>query len=206
MARCPECSDIVLDGCNCYVEDTDCFRWDGNGEDAPYRLVPVLSADVDQLLTCNGGLDAQVPALISNPPTAKAYHSTMLSISNNTETTVSLNSELYDTDTMHDVSSNNSRITFTTAGVYIVTLNLTWDKSGTGDRIAKIRKNGTDVLAYESKDAGGADLFVGHNLVIQEAFSATDYVEARVTQTSGGALLIRSETHSPVLTAERMAA
>ena len=57
---------------------------------------------------------------------ASAYHSTTQSISNNTLTTVALNSEDFDTDTMHHTSTNNERLTFRTAGKYLVTGWVSW--------------------------------------------------------------------------------
>jgi hypothetical protein len=203
VARCPECLEIIPVGCNCEVLTTDCFVWDGDGSvDDPYTLSPDLDPSVNNLLTCGGsGLLAKVPAVISNPPACSAFRSTNQSISNNTLTAVSFANELYDTDTMHSNTVNPTRVTFTTAGTYVVTFVAVWNKNAVGNRVAEIRKNGTDVLAYESKLHGGADLFVGHSLVVQDEFVATDYVEGLVLQTSGGALLLLSEYGSPILSA-----
>lgn len=207
MARCPDCGTIIPIGPNCLVANTACFTRTGSGTQAdPYILVPDLSADVDQLLTCTAdGYYATEPTSLSNPPCVQAYRTTPQSITNNTLTTLSFNTEMYDTDTMHDNTTNPERITFTTAGIYIVTLNCTWKKNTTGDRIAQIRKGGTDILAYESKDAGGADLFVGHSITIEDTFSAGNYVEARVQQTSGAALNIIADSYSPTFSAIRVA-
>lgn len=209
MSRCPECGLAVATGPNCDVADTDCFDVTGSGTEAdPHIVVPILSADVDQLLTCTAsGFYATEPTSLSNPPACQVYHQQPQSIANNTLTTLAFNTEMYDTDTMHDITTNNGRITFTTAGIYIVTLNCTWKNTtaATGDRIAQIRKNATTVLAYESKRAGGADLLHGHSICIEISVAAADYVEARVQQTSGAALNIIADSWSPVFSAARVA-
>lgn len=203
--RCPECGAIAPTGCLCNVEDGTCFEWLGNGsEDEPYVLWPVLDVDADQLLECESdGLLALLPLVISHPPVCRAFHSSNISIANNTLTAVNLDSEEYDTDTMHSTSSNNSRITFTTAGTYTVTFNCMWNKTvaGLGDREAFIRVNGSSYIAHDSKRQGGADLFIGHSVVAQDDFGAGDYVEGVVRQTTGTNLLLLSASHAPFLDA-----
>lgn len=65
----------------------------------------------------------------------------------NSFVTVDLQVEGFDTDTMHDNSTNPSRITFTTAGKYCVVAN-----AATADQIVfgiRIRLNGTTILARQ---------------------------------------------------------
>jgi hypothetical protein len=209
MARCPNCDAEIPIGCNCEVGDENCFEWTGDGsEGSPYVLLPVISADPDQLLSCGAdGLLAETPDVLLIPPAVQAYNTNHLTIANNTLTTVTLNTENYDTDTMHSTSSNTGRLTFNQPGTYIVTFVCAWNKHVTGDRIAQIRKNGVDILAYESKrsSANSADLIVGHCITVEDDFIATDYVEARVQHTSGGNLLLLSESYSPFFSAVRVA-
>lgn len=209
MPRCPVCQDVVATGCNCDVADGVSFEWNGTGTEAsPLTISPILSVDVDQLLTCElDGLEALVPDLVRYPPTVEAYNTTNLSIANNTATTVTCNTELYDTDSMHSISSNTSRITFATAGLYIVNFVCAWNKNSIGDRVAWVRKNGSDasILSFESKRTGGSDLIVGHCVTLEDTFVATDYVEGRVQQTSGGNLLLLGDSYSPFLGATRVA-
>lgn len=199
MARCPTCGGIVATGPQCLVEDNDWFTWDGDGtKDDPHRLVPVLDPDADQLLECTGeGLLAPLPDVIANPPYCKVYNSTNLSIPDDTLTPITFNLEQIDTDGMHDDTVNTSRLIFQTAGFYTVTVNATWDKSDEGDRMIWIYKNGSDIIAHDSKRHGGADLYVGHSLEQDDYFDEDDYVEAFVQQTSGGALFIITEDFSP---------
>lgn len=204
--RCPVCGGVTPTGSLCTVLDSDEFDITGAGSAAsPHQLTIREDVDADNLIACGvDGVSAILPTSLTDPPSVRAFHSANQSISNATTTTVSLNLEQYDTDTMHDLAVNNSRVTFTTAGKYIVTFNGVWNKNTTGDRMAQIRKNGTDILAFESKRTGGADLLVGHCLVVQDSFAATDYIEARVHQTSGGALLLFQDNYSPFLAATRV--
>lgn len=201
--RC-SCGATESTGCLCDVADTAWYEVVGDGnEDAPYQVNPLLSADPDNLLTeTEDGLMATLPTIISNPPAAFAYHSANQNIATATSTVVALNNESYDTDTMHSNTVSNSRLTFTTAGLYIVTLCCAWDKDILGDRQAWIRKNGSDLIGYDSKKSGdGASWIIGHNINVQDEFAANDYVEGLVKQTSGTNLLLLVESYSPPLAA-----
>lgn len=197
--RCPACEEIIPDGCNCSVADSDCFAIDGDGSvDTPLTVSPILDPDGANLLTCgDDGLLAELPAVIATPPACAVFHSVAQSIPDDTDTILAFNSERFDTDTMHDNATNNTRITFTTAGIYSVTFVCVWNKNAVGDRKAAIRKNGADVLGTDAKHAGDADLFVGQSVTVQESFAAADYVEALVRQDSGGALNLLAQRDSP---------
>lgn len=201
--RCPVCEEVIATGCLCDFDDSDEMTWAGDGsQDDPKLLYPILDPNAANLWTCGAdGHDAQLPSVISNPPACQAYNSTNLSIPNNTATVVTMNSEAYDTDSMHSTSSNTGRLTFTTAGIYTITFEAVWDNDNVGDRMAWIRKGGTDLLVYDSKRHGGADLFVGHSLECIESFTAGEYVEGVVQQTSGAALLLVNEVLAPTISA-----
>lgn len=202
MSRCI-CEPKTPLGCLCRVIDSLCWAITGNGSQAtPFVISPKLDPNPNNLASCTAaGLKAITPAAITNPPAVQAYHSLNQAITNNTLTATALNSEHYDTNTMHSNTVNNSRVTFTTAGTYVVTFVCMWDKNAVGNRMAYIRKNGIDLLAFDSKKTGGADLFVGHTLVVQDAFLAGDYVEGLVQHTKGSNLTLLADSVSPVLSA-----
>ena len=100
------------------------------------------------------------------------------------------NAEDYDTDTMHDLVTNNERITFTTAGKYLVVLQFKWDANVTGRRIIGIRDNNGTFITFSEQAIPGNFTF-NMNVVTLENFSAADWVEAICYQNSGGALLAR---------------
>ena len=81
---------------------------------------------------------------------ARAHHSSNQSITNNTFTVLSLNSERWDTDSIHDNSTNNSRLTCNTAGKYIITAGVYWGQDTSGERVLEIFFNGATVLTRAS--------------------------------------------------------
>ena len=131
---------------------------------------------------------------------ARAHHSVDQSISNNSDTVVALNSERFDTDTIHDNISNNSRLTATTAGKYLILAQATFAANGTGIRMVSIRLNGVTFLARFSMSAASSF----RHLLIAVTFAdlaATDYVEMLVYQNSGAALNLEvAAQYSPEFT------
>jgi len=123
------------------------------------------------------------------------------SIANSTDTLVTWNSETYDTDTMHDNVTNNSRLTFKTAGTYIVSGMINWAGNATGDnRYMAIRQQPGSVLVYQKAGpataiaacAGACAAHMPFSLVVQAAVN--DYVEITVNQNSGGSLALQQSS------------
>lgn len=136
----------------------------------------------------------------------RVYNSADLTIPDVTLTTLTFNSERFDTDTMHSTVSNTGRITFTTAGKYIAGVHLVW-KEFAGTALGTfIRLNGTTVIAGIQFDspADGTNGAV-QSLATLYDFAANDYIEARVIQRSGGDLNITaSGNQSPEFWAHRL--
>lgn len=118
---------------------------------------------------------------------ARVYNSAAQSISNATDTALSFDTENYDTDTIHDNSTNPSRLTCTTGGKYIIEGMATFAANATGVRTISIKLNGTTVLATQtipSLSTGTVPISI-HTVY---SLVATDYVELIVNQTSLGSL------------------
>lgn len=116
------------------------------------------------------------------PPLVRAFSTANQTISDATLTAVAFASESFDSDSMHDNSSNNTRLTFNTEGIYYVEGQADFNASSTGDRLVRIRLNGSTTL-NESRHpaaAGAHREMVG----VLFNFSLTDYVELIVFQTS----------------------
>src|SRR5262245_8790974 len=149
----------------------------------------ITKLDVGQVqkeATINAALDT-LDAFLGNGPTARVYHNTTQSISDSTVTAVSLNSERFDTDTIHDNSTNNSRLTCKTAGKYLIIANVGFASNATGYRSVAIRLNGSTYIASTQVTAiNGATTRLAPSTLY--ALAVNDYVEAIVFQTSGGAL------------------
>lgn len=102
------------------------------------------------------------------------------------DSVVEWDTEVADTDSMHDNLVNNTRITMTTAGVYVVSARLFCDPAT--DWTISLRKNGSQVLAaapFESVEVLGA-------LTIVMKFAAADYVEVLVGHDSGSNKNVRA--------------
>ena len=97
------------------------------------------------------------------------------SITASTLTALNFDTEAYDTDTMHDNVTNNSRITFTTAGRYNICAAVTTDANAV--IYGGIRLNGTTYIAKSGVGNAGANTANGINLSTTYNFSAGDYVE-----------------------------
>lgn len=105
------------------------------------------------------------------------------------EVTVTFDSENFDTDTMHDNVTNNSRITFTTAGKYCVIGNV--NHSANAAQILKIKLNGTTVISRNAQ--GNSAVTEGISTQCIYNFSATDYVE--LINQSGSNGNINTDSH-----------
>lgn len=118
------------------------------------------------------------------------------SIPNSTETALTFNSEDYDTDAQHDNATNNSRLTCVIPGTYLVQARTVFTANATGQRELRLKRNGS--VSYFDLDVAKGDASVPTFLRAQAImqFSVGGYVEATVTQNSGGALSVGSYSDS----------
>lgn len=191
--------------CQCTFCDSDCVKRHGNGSvDDPYTFETIVDPAEGNLYECGpSGQAVFIPPYVLDPPACHIYSSIHedLIAPNEVPWVLNFNEERYDTDSMHDVDDDVSKIVFNTAGIYRVTLNVTWHKNNLGDRAAFIWKNRSDFLAFEARHAGDADLYVGMSVTVKESFEAGDFVEAVVKQDSGVDLWIERNRYSPNFTA-----
>lgn len=120
---------------------------------------------------------------------AKVYHNANQTIAHNTGTMLAFNSEYYDTDTIHDNSANNSRLTCKTAGKYVIMANIRWegDATMTGKRDCNFKVNNTTYIQANTSYPITADPVYAAAYTIAE-LSVDDYVECEVLQDTGGEL------------------
>src|SRR3990167_8352624 len=76
---------------------------------------------------------------------ASVYRSTAQSITSATQTALSWDAELYDTDSYHEGVTTPSRLTVPAAGKYRITSKIEWAPSTTGLRNIYVFKNGSNV-------------------------------------------------------------
>ena len=120
---------------------------------------------------------------LANPPACRVYHNTTQVMADATETVVAFNSERYDTDSMHSTVTNNSRITFTTGGLYLLTFNGVLAALTTYSLVYTFfRLNGTTSLGYAgfTPTAFSASPNLVNTTVYK--FAAADYVQVLIYQ------------------------
>ena len=112
--------------------------------------------------------------------------------------------EDYDTDSMAEFVTNPSRVTFTTAGKYHITMSCQFVANSTGLRLVRMFLNGTTIIDEWRGDGDAAGFTVG-KVSTSYNMAATDYVELVVFQASGGNLdTISTFGLRPIITAERI--
>lgn len=128
-------------------------------------------------------------SFLYSPPKVYASRSAAKSITNATVTQYDFDQESYDTDAMHSTSTNTTRVTIKTAGVYVFTAAVSWASNTTGRRLAQFLINGATTGPADDKSVvGGAGGEHSVTLVWSQSFAVNDYVELNVYQNSGGAL------------------
>lgn len=118
---------------------------------------------------------------------ARVYHSATQSLTNATPALVSFNSEAFDTNAIHDNSTNNTRLTCKTAGVYLITATIAYAANATGERSTLIQLGGTTLLAGVLT-LGSPTNPTRHSLSTIYPLTVNQYVEILAFQSSGGAL------------------
>lgn len=131
------------------------------------------------------------------PAQARVYNDANIAVATGVGTALTFNTERYDTGNFHSTSSNTSRLTAPTAGLYTVGACVAWAGNATGVRAASLRVNGTDVIARELVDIDSATTHT-HNVSTEYQLAAGDYVEVVVAQDSGGNLNVTANgNYSP---------
>lgn len=122
----------------------------------------------------------------------EANRTTTQSINDSTLTTVALDAELIDTNSLHSTVTNNSRITIAKTGLYLVFCQIAWVANTSGRRFATIIKNGSAIDTDLSDNRAPTSAGEARNSIFKLlSLTAGDYLEAQVLQNSGGALNIQ---------------
>lgn len=140
---------------------------------------------------------------LANPPACRVYNTANQSVtSGGSGLLIPFNTERYDTDNMHSTVTNTSRITFNTAGLYLVTAHIQYAGNATGIRLAAIRFNGATDIAYDIRMNAGASDTTAFSIATVYKFAAADYVEVLAFQSSGSTLnVFANANYSPEFSA-----
>lgn len=146
----------------------------------------VVEADLDAL--------SNDLTFLHEAPSCRVYNSGAISVANNTLVALTFDSERFDTDTNHSTVTNTGRITFTTAGKYLVGAHVKFATNATGRRLLRLRLNGSTILAdVEIQAVTVASTATKLHVSTLYNFAAADYVEVCVFQDSGSSLDVQVE-------------
>lgn len=144
----------------------------------PYRGQTIFETNTNRYVSRSTADTWQQMGLFFDPPACKVKATGVQLLTNGGETAVAFGAEDYDTDNMHDNAANNTRITFNTPGLYVVTGTLTYQAAANGQRQAFIRKNASG--NYLSLQSIPSSTFQGYlTVAATELFIAGDFVELR---------------------------
>lgn len=142
----------------------------------------------------DAGVRDPLTYLLTNYPRVHAYSAASMSFSNATARVVNFDTEVYDTDSMHSTSSNTSRITATTAGLYEFHWFMRMPSATytTFDMDIRLNANastggGSSIFPSNMPFASGST-FRLVSFHYTQFMNANDYHEMFFTQTTGGAL------------------
>jgi hypothetical protein len=144
-----------------------------------------------QVLQVNSGATAPewaTPVSGSTFSGASVYGTSNQTISNGTQTALTFNAENYDTNTYHDNSTNNTRLTVPSGktGYYRLTAYCRWDVNTTGRRIIYLIKNGSVYAGQTEANPNQTGCEIT-NYVSQTLYlTAADYITMEMYQSSGG--------------------
>jgi hypothetical protein len=116
---------------------------------------------------------------------ASVYNTTVFNPANTTFTTLTFDSESWDTDSMHSTVTNTSRITIPKTGYYRIELQGIWQNNTTGGRGARFLNNGSAIFTQFLKAVAGD---FNYYYPYTAKLTANDYLEVQMYQDSGGAL------------------
>lgn len=182
---------------NTFTAGTDAIAAEVNANfDAIATLLNTTKLDAANLqdgavTTAKIASNAVGAGAIGSLPAARVFHSAAQTVASATNKTLAFNSERFDTDTIHDTVTNNSRLTATTAGVYVITASVRWaQQANTARAILFVVLNGTTTIATQAESMGDAEFDVDQSVTTVYKLAATDYVEAIVhtTDSSGGTI------------------
>jgi len=133
----------------------------------------------------------------------RAYNNASQSVADSTAVKLALNAEQLDTDSMHDTSTNNSRITFNTAGQYLCGLNTLLGGGANHEKSYILLNNTTIIANNETTHAAGGNIRQAVSTLYN--FDEDDYIELVVYQNTGGSITAGYAAYaSPILWAVRV--
>jgi hypothetical protein len=152
---------------------------------------PLFTAANDFIISTGAGIGAkktlaETKTILGMDISCRAYNSAVETIGNASVTLITFDSESWDTDTMHDTSTNPGRITCKIAGKYIVTATVGWAVGGGALRMIQLKKNAS--VMSENRMPNIVSNYVYNNIAMILDLAINDYITVSGYQDSGGDL------------------
>jgi hypothetical protein len=141
---------------------------------ATNTLAKLAKGTDGQILTLASGVPSWAAAAGPTDISVRAYTGTTGTSFTTTYTSINFDAEDFDTDSMHSTSSNSSRITFNTAGKYIVGSSIV--TQGNISMGIRLLLNGTTNIAEHRAGNGNDDC---RSVSTYYDFAANDYIEVQ---------------------------
>jgi len=155
-----------------------------------------------QVLTVSGGVPTWATPAAATPTFAgcSVYNSASFSISSGVDTTLTWNSEFFDTNGFHSTSTNTERITIPSGygGKYQISVANRWEANGTGNRNMTLFKNNNKL--FDFMDMGGFSgslTNVTRTIILDLAVG--DYIFIKAFQNSGSTLTMYAREYEAPL-------
>lgn len=132
-------------------------------------------------------IDKDGRVITATVPSVRVTNSGIQSLNDNTLTALNFDTERFDTDGLHSTSTNNTRLTASVAGKYLIFATVTWDTNATGLREIAVKLNDTTYILDDVRSAvNGLNSF--NSVAGVYHLAAGDYIELIGWQNSGGSL------------------
>ena len=119
------------------------------------------------------------------------------SIANASTTKLAINTEIFDTDTIHDPTTNNSRLTIPEDGKYLCGINFMIGGASGHVNVGILLNNTANIALGSIPNVSGANIAPTVSIIAD--LDEDDYIEASVYQDSGGAASVSSSAnYSPI--------
>ena len=127
----------------------------------------------------------------------RAVKSALQSIPNATYTSVAFDAaDTYDTNSFHNPSSNNTRITIPTGGTgyYQIFGMITWVPAANHLGVMNFYKNGSSIMSFNIIATGNSSYQQSQFMTDVQYLTAGDYIEIQVYQNLGSAINVQGNT------------
>ena len=127
----------------------------------------------------------------------RAVKSALQSISSGTYTSVAFDAaDTYDTNSFHNPSTNNTRITIPTGGTgyYQIFGMITWVPASNHLGVMNFYKNGSSIMSFNIIATGNSSYQQAQFMTDVQYLTAGDYIEIQVYQNLGSAINVQGNT------------